>query len=71
MATALTPLALQGFRAVFVSAVEVSTALALTVTGGVRQRTIPITLGPATWTSVLAMWPETTAISEVGFLCVV
>ena len=79
MATAPTPADLQGFRAVFETAVEVSPALALAVAGGVRQRAVPISLGaakkfllPASCTTIMAMFTETTTMSEeLGFLCVV
>ena len=55
MATAPTPADLQGFLAVIVAAMEISTPLALTGTGGVRQRAVPMTLGAASWTAIVAM----------------
>ena len=45
---AVTLQVLKGFRAVVVTAMEVSTAFMLTVTGGVRQRALPITRGADT-----------------------
>ena len=47
METEPTPLALVGFRAVVVTPMGISTALALAVAGGVRQRAVPVTLGTA------------------------
>ena len=71
MVTEPTQVLLQGFRAVFVATMEISATLALAVAGGVRQRTIPITLGTATWTAFMAMYSVPTSVSLMGFLCVV
>jgi len=70
MATAPTPADLQGFRAVVVTAMEISTTLALTVTGGVRQRTMPGALGTAACSAIMAVYSVTATISFMGFLCV-
>jgi hypothetical protein len=55
MVTELTQVLLQGFRAVIVAPLVISAALALSVTGGVRQRTIPISLGSAPCMAIVAM----------------
>ena len=49
----------------------ISTTFVITVTGGVHQKTRLITLGTATWTTVMAMWTGAPTISRMGFLCVV
>ena len=66
-----TQVALQGFRAVIVTPMGISTPLADSVAGGVRQRLVSITLVPANWKNIMAIPPSKILIGTVVYLCVV
>jgi len=48
--------------------VEITTTLATTVTGGVLQRTVQTMLGPATWTTAMALQTVTATIRDSACL---
>ncbi|MBA7550990.1 hypothetical protein ES705_43523 [subsurface metagenome] len=63
---------LQPFRvATVAAAMEISTALASTVTGGVLLSTVPISPGGGACTTIAAMYTGTTTVRVMVFLCAV
>ena len=71
MAMALTPAALQPFRAATATSMSHSATLVTSVSGGLLPRAMPPVPTTGAWATISAMYSDTTAITPMGFLCVV